>query len=474
MASELFNSISGYSIGIPPIEVIDSNGNLKTNVLTTGNVAASNVYANQYFYANGQPILMVAVAGSNTQVQFNDNMQLGASASFTFDGVSNLLTITNLSVTGVSNLGAVGNIVITGGNTGYVLTTDGTGNLSWSAKGSNSSPGGTNTQVQFNDNGVLNGTSGLTFNKTTNTLSTVNVDANVFTGNLYGTANVAIVAGTVTVSSQPNITSVGTLTSVSVSGTATVGNLVTLGTFSANGISSPNITSNSLIVNSYFRTNSGSTTEFFGNVNLAFAPNVDLGSADHLTISGGNAGYVLTTNGTGNITWSPAPGGPGGSNTQVQYNDNGVLGGSPNFTYNDITNTLTIAGHLVANTFQMGSGVYRFFTTEVLLSSTSSADPAQVIYEVPSAQVSSLDFVIISTDISEGTRTSTKISATVLGSEVAYTEFAGIHINGGVGSFEVDYMSGNVLSPAVIRLLCSPDSANYTTHNILITKYAAL
>lgn len=474
MASELFNSISGYSIGIPPIEVIDSNGNLRTNVLTTGNVAASNVYANQYFYANGQPILMVAVAGNNTQVQFNDNMQLGASSAFTFDGVSNLLTITNLSVPGISNLGAVGNIVITGGNTGYVLTTDGNGNLSWSSKGSNSVPGGSNTQVQFNDNGVLNGTSGLTFNKTTNTLSTGNVDANVFTGNLYGTANVAIVAGTVTASSQPNITSVGTLSSLSVSGTATVGNLVTLGTFNANGISSPSITTNSLTVNSYFRTNAGSSTEFFGNVNLSFSPSVNLGDTSGLTISGGAAGYVLTTNGLGNVSWNPAPGGPGGSNTQIQYNDNGVLGGSPKFTFNEVTDSVVISGHLVANTFQMGSGAYQFFTTEVFLSSTSSITPEQILYSVPAAQVSSLDFVIISTDLSEGTRTSTKISATILGSEVAYTEYAGIHINGGVGSFSVDYNPGNVIDPATLRLLCSPDSANYTTHNILITKYAAL
>ncbi len=474
MASELFNSISGYSIGIPPIEVIDSNGNLKTNVLTTGNVAASNVYANQYFYANGQPILMVAVAGSNTQVQFNDNMQLGASASFTFDGSANLLTVTNLTIPGISFLGDANNVKITGGQSNYVLTTDGLGNLTWTEKGSNSTPGGSNTQIQFNDNGVLNGTSGLTFNKTNNTLTTGNVVANNFIGNLVGTANSAIVAETVSNSSQPNITSVGTLTSLSVSGNSTVGNLVTLGTFNANSISTPSITSNSLIVNSYFRTNAGSTTEFFGNVNLAFAPNVDLGSADHLRITGGNAGYVLTTNGTGNITWAAAPGGPGGSNTQVQFNNNGTLGGTPKFTFNNVTDTLTVAGHLVANTFQMGSGAYRFFTTEVFLSSTSSLTPEQVLYTVPAADVSSIDFVIISTDLSEGTRTSTKISATVLGSEVAYTEYAGIHINGGVGSFEVDYISGNVTSPAAIRLLCSPDSANYTSHNMLITKYAAL
>lgn len=41
----------------------------------------------------------------------------------------------NLAVTGVSNLGNVGNVKITGGSSSQVLTTDGTGNLSWAASG---------------------------------------------------------------------------------------------------------------------------------------------------------------------------------------------------------------------------------------------------------------------------------------------------------------------------------------------------
>ena len=41
------------------------------------------------------------------------------------------ITGTNLSVTGLSNLGAVGNVKITGGTTGQFITTDGSGNLSF-------------------------------------------------------------------------------------------------------------------------------------------------------------------------------------------------------------------------------------------------------------------------------------------------------------------------------------------------------
>ena len=43
----------------------------------------------------------------------------------------NITTAANLVVGGVSELGPVGNVAITGGNVGEVLSTDGTGNLSW-------------------------------------------------------------------------------------------------------------------------------------------------------------------------------------------------------------------------------------------------------------------------------------------------------------------------------------------------------
>lgn len=248
------------------------------------------------------------------------------------------------------------------------------------------------------------------------------------------------------------------LTSISVTGNVAV-----------NAISTSNLT-----ITTQLTTSTGSNSVFSGNVDLANVPSLNLGNTSHLKLSGGTVGYVLGTDGLGNVAWQPVVATPAGSNTQVQYNNGGLLGGSPKFTFNNLTDTLTIAGHLVANTFQMGSGVYKFFSSEVLLSSTSSITPDQVLYTIPASQVSSIDFVIISTDSLDVTRTSTKISATVLGSEVAYTEYAGIHINGGVGSFSVDYIPGDVINPPLIRLLCSPDSSHYTTHNILITKYASL
>ena len=54
---------------------------------------------------------------------------------------------------------------------GYVLTADGAGGAAWeAAAGGGGTPGGTDTQVQFNDGGAFGGDSGFTFDKTNNTL----------------------------------------------------------------------------------------------------------------------------------------------------------------------------------------------------------------------------------------------------------------------------------------------------------------
>ena len=58
----------------------------------------------------------------------------------------------------------------------------------------------------------------------------------------------------------------------------------------------------------------------------------------------GNNGKYLTTDGT-NTSWATvSSGSPGGSDTQVQFNDGGSFGGDADFTWNKTTNTLTIAG----------------------------------------------------------------------------------------------------------------------------------
>ena len=192
-------------------------------------------------------LTVVKPSGIDTTGNFTVNgMTVSANLSAANANIANLVTTGNINFAGVSNvnLGAVGNIHISGGTANYVLQTDGAGNLSWVAQsgGSGGTPGGANTQIQFNDDGTFGGNANLTFDKATSVLtitgniSSLNANlgnlavANFFSGsgnllsNIQG-ANVsgavanatqAVTANTVTTAAQPNITSVGLLTALSV------------------------------------------------------------------------------------------------------------------------------------------------------------------------------------------------------------------------------------------------------------------
>jgi hypothetical protein len=95
-----------------------------------------------------------------------------------YAGNSNIVAntvVANLSVPATANLGAVGNITITGGTSGQVLTTNGSGVLSWQTVSS----GGSSTGVYvdtFSGNGV----------QTQFTLSTTPANANLTLINYNG------------------------------------------------------------------------------------------------------------------------------------------------------------------------------------------------------------------------------------------------------------------------------------------------
>lgn len=94
-------------------------GNISSGNVNTGNVIAGNVLSDNLRRANGSPYVIVSgAAGSNTQLQFNNNGSFGAIPNVTYDGSS-------------LSLGSVSNVKLLGGSLGYVLGTDGTGNLSW-------------------------------------------------------------------------------------------------------------------------------------------------------------------------------------------------------------------------------------------------------------------------------------------------------------------------------------------------------
>jgi len=97
----------------------------------------------------------------------------------------------NIGNIGILNIG-VANLHILGGTNGYVLQTDGTGNLTWTAQTGgtgNAAPAGANTQIQYNDAGNLGATAGFTFDNTSNVLS---VPGNIDVSTLTNSGNITI------------------------------------------------------------------------------------------------------------------------------------------------------------------------------------------------------------------------------------------------------------------------------------------
>mgnify|MGYP001032611518 CR=1 FL=1 len=124
-------------------------------------------------------------AGSNTQVQFNDQGSFGAEPNFTYDKATDVLTADhfsgeggNLSNIQLANVTGAGNIasINLDGNVSNVLAGDGT---FIAAGGGATAPGGSNTQVQYNDNGAFAGEAGFEYNDVTNTLTVDNISANI-------------------------------------------------------------------------------------------------------------------------------------------------------------------------------------------------------------------------------------------------------------------------------------------------------
>lgn len=496
MSLEDFNSISGYSVGIPPVPVVDSNGNVISNFNNlSGNVSANKVYANSYYYANGQPFVGTP-GGSNTQLQFNNNGSFGGISNVTYNG--NILS-----------LGNVNSLSIGGGLNGYFLQTDGNGALSWAAGGGgggNGNPGGSNTQIQFNDAGTFGGDVGFTYNKSTNTMAVDNVNIAGET-NLGSVSNVTITGGSAGYflrtdgtgnlswasagGNGGNGTPGGTNTQVQFNDEDTFGGvstftfdkdtgILTIPILSATTVSATSIQTTGNITAGNIKANTlaniSGNLRVSGNVNFTGTSNVTLGSVANLHISGGTNGYVLTTDGLGNLSWEAGGGGgngnPGGSNLQVQYNLNGSFAGDPNFVFNPNTDTVTVGGNLIANTMQIGSGVYKFCTSEVYFASTASAAPNQLLYSIPVQDISGVEFHIIATDSIAGTRQSAKISSIYYAGVVQFNEYAGLQINGGVGNFGVDYSPGDIVNPPSLQLKVSPDSASLTVYRILITVFS--
>ena len=221
---------------------ITSVGTL-VNLSVTGNISAGNVAGGNLVSANfhsGNGSLLTSITGANVTGQVSNALVAGTVYSATQSNITSVGTLTSITVSGKSNLNAVGNITITGGSNGQYLTTDGTGNLSFTTPSQltsavdNFTGDGTTTIFSLSATpgnvdytfvsigGVMQprsyySVSGSSLTFTTAPPAASIVEITILGGSVTGqtaNANYANFAGNVVNSAQPNITSVGTLTSL--------------------------------------------------------------------------------------------------------------------------------------------------------------------------------------------------------------------------------------------------------------------
>ena len=189
-------------------------GNFTGTLNVSGNASVGGLLTNNLYYANGQPWDLQDAAGSNNQIQYNINNNFAASANFTYNDTTQLLTVTGNAQFNNANLGniATANFVNVASNT---ITNNLTVNLELQANTANfdgnvvmdnwltvantanvgnlrtnnllyangqpwdlQEAAGSNTQIQYNVNNNFAASANFTYNDSTQ-LFTVTGNANI-------------------------------------------------------------------------------------------------------------------------------------------------------------------------------------------------------------------------------------------------------------------------------------------------------
>ena len=284
--------------------------------------------ANNNFFTDGTEITITDVSG---MTQLNGNsyyVDVLTSNTFALYSDSGLTTPVN--------------------TTGYT-TYSGNGRAIASVGGSGSAAaGGSNTTVQFNDNNVLTGNAGFTFNKTTGVLAVpVSINGgNVVTANFF--------TGTLTTAAQPNITSVGSLTSLTVTGNANVGNIGTAGLVVATGnVTGGNINSAGTVTASRLVSNVATGTAPLTVTSTTQVANLNVATAGLATfattanaVAGANVSGAVSFATTANAVAGANVSGTVSSATSATTAGTVTTAAQPNITSTGTLTSLAVTGNI--------------------------------------------------------------------------------------------------------------------------------
>lgn len=297
-------------------------------------------------------------AASNLSI---NSATLGNNQVLVYDSVTNVWTNRGGSAGGAINLGNVSNVTIYGGGIDYVLTTDGTGNLSWSPKStivefiknaSKATPGViTTTQENYLVNGAqvtITGVPGMT-----------GLNGNsYYIGNL--TSNSFALYSDIGLTTPVNTSGFGTFPYTTATATTQLGNVITVANGSPFSTNMPVMfsgnTGNSLL--------SANTTYYVLTANST-AITVSASEGGNSLTLGNASGLSLEVFATGGKIASVVGGSEGTANAggiqgSIQFNSYGLIEGSANLLYDQSNNELIFngtanLGNLKINSANLGS-----------------------------------------------------------------------------------------------------------------------
>lgn len=243
------------------------------------------------------------------------------------------LEASKLKITGAYTL------PIIDGTVGQVLSTDGAGAVSWSTVSGTggASSSGSSGALQFSD-GVGGfddiSTAFLASSGDILHLGALQVDLSPLGSNGITINSTLSLAGPISTGASPSVGTAGqVLSSTGVSG------------LSPEWITLPTVAPGGSTGNFQVKSSTGT---FEGISGMSYSgTTLSVGGIEVTTLkvsSGASTGHVLTSDSTGNATWSALPVDvtpAAGSTTQVQYNNSGAFAGDAGFTYSSGTGTVT-------------------------------------------------------------------------------------------------------------------------------------
>ena len=278
------------------------------------------------------PIVFTQFSGSGTYTAGSGIALNGTQFSANTDGITtgivggNIAVIANAQFT-TPNIGsATGtSLIVTGNLSGNNLSISNVANV-----GTNLNVFGNIQGNNISSNGNVTGNN-LSISNLANIGANLNVSGNIQGNNISSNGNVSgnnlSISNIANISANLNVSGNIQGNAISSNGNVSGNNLSATNNVSAGAnIIGSNITSNnSIIANANITANAGlygNSANILGNTftgNITVNNHSNLGLISNITITGGNANYVITTDGQGNLSWADA-----GSTTIISNISNGT------------------------------------------------------------------------------------------------------------------------------------------------------